>query len=192
MQTLLTLNCVRHNIIKQLPLLIMIFSFISSYGQTEIAKIFQKIEYVDGDFYKQLYDTIKLKKENIDIYFFRNHFYTPYYLPDRFIDKQYKNKTVSIWRDANAKKDYRSNWENTYTYDSLSRVTNYTYSGCIICSNMPYNYIVTYNSSGQVDVIKNTISEKDSYRFYYNNTGDLIQFEKYSSDLLETRIIVVR
>src|ERR1700680_2846949 len=95
---------VRHNTMKQLPLLIMTFSFISSYGQIKVVKIFQKTEYVSGDFYKRLYDTIKLKKENIDIYFFRNHFYIPYYLPDKFIDKRYKNKTVSIWRDANAKK----------------------------------------------------------------------------------------
>lgn len=79
------------------------------------------------------------------------------------------------------------NWENTYTFDSLGRVTTYTYSGCFVCSNLSYSYNVTYNAIGQVDRISNKIL-KDGFTFYYNPKGDIIRLEKYLLDKVETVI----
>jgi hypothetical protein len=93
-----------------------------------------------------------------------------------------------VWRDSKGKKDYQKNWENTYTYDSLGRVTSYTYSGCFVCSNLPYNYTVTYNSAGQVDRIFSTNNLKDGFKFSYNKKGDVIRLEKYLLNKLETVI----
>ena len=175
------------------PLLISILTFFSfsCLGQNGQVRIFKKTEYINGNFYRQLFDTITTNNKTLDVYFFNKNFYLPYYLPTTFIDKQHRNQNISIWRDPKAKKDYKQNWENTYTYDSLGHVTRYTYSGCFICSNMPYNYTVTYNSKEQVEQLINTIGTKDSFKFYYNAQGDIIKFEKYSSNMLEEEITLL-
>ena len=56
---------------------------------------------------------------------------------------------------------------------------------------MPYNYTVTYNSKEQVEQLINTIGTKDSFKFYYNAQGDIIKFEKYSSNMLEEEITLL-
>jgi hypothetical protein len=175
------------------PLLIAIATFFvfNSFAQTGQSKISRRTEYINGNLYRQISDTIKLTNECIDIYFFKRHFFSPYYLPEKFINRQYKNQRVSVWRKPNGKKDYQQNWENTYTYDSLGRVISYDYSGCFICSNLAYSYTVTYNSSGQVERIVNTTNLKDGFKFYYNNKGDVVKLEKYILDKLETEIVLV-
>jgi hypothetical protein len=160
-------------------------------AQTESLKIFKKTEYINGNFYRQTYDTLKLTNLAIDIFFFKKNFYIPYYLPDKFIDEKLNNKKISVWSDPKGKKDYKLNWENTYTYDSTGRLTNYTYSGCFACSAFPYNYKVIYNRKGQVEQLKNTINEKDSFKIYYSNKGDIIKLEKYLMDKLETELSAV-
>ena len=175
------------------PLLISILTFVlfSSYAQTGRTKIFKRTEYINGNIYRQLFDTIRVSNDRVDLYFYKNHFYIPYYLPDKFVNKRYKNKKVSVWANSKGKKDYKKNWENTYTYDGLNRVTSFTFSGCFICSSFPYNYAVTYNSKGQVDKIVNTINEKDSFKFYYNNEGYADKLEKYLFGKLETIIALI-
>lgn len=163
-----------------------------SYAQTESTKIFKKTEYINGNFYRELFDTINLVNEKIDIYFFKNHFYTPYYLPDKFVDKRYKNQKITIWRDPKGKKNHEKNWENTFIYDSLNRVINFTYSSCIICNSFPYNYTVIYNSNGQVYQIANSINEQDGFKFYYNSKDEVERFEKYLFKKLETLITLVK
>ena len=179
---------VRHNTMRPLIILITTIFSLGSSAQTGQVNVFYKTEYINGNFYRQTSDTISATNEPIDIYFFNRHFFSPYYLPEKFIDQRHKNKKISVWRDPKGKKDYQRNWENTYTYDSLGRVTNYTYSGCFICSNFPYNYTVTYNLVGQVDHIFDTSNSKDGFKFYYDNNGTVVKFEKYSGDKLETVI----
>ncbi len=175
------------------PYLIVIATLLafSSLAQTGQLKVFKTTQYINGNLHRETNDTIKIISEQIDIYFFNKHFYSPYYLPGKFLDKSRKNQTISVWRDPNSKKDYQQNWENTYTYDSSGRVTNYTFSGCFICSSFPYNYTVTYNSLGQVEQIFNSINSKDDFKFYYDNKGDIVKFEKYWYDKLETEIVMI-
>ena len=165
-------------------------AFVTS-AQTRQIKIFKKTVYINGSFYRQTDDTIKVGTEQADIYLFKRHFYIPYYLPERFVDKRYKGQMLSVWGDPTGKKDYQQNWENTYTYDSIGRVVQYTYSGCFICSDFSYNYTVAYNSLGQVERIFNSTNVKDSYVFYYNSKGEVVKLKKYSIDKLETEIVSV-
>jgi hypothetical protein len=176
---------------RQLLIAILTFICFGSSGQTEQTKIFKTIEYINGNFYRQSFDTVKISNEKIDIYFLKHHFYSPYYLPVKFIDKQYRNQKISIWGDPKGKKDYKLNYENTYAYDSLGRLINFTYSGCFVCSSFPYSYRVTYNSEGQVEQIFNLTNVKDGFKFYYNAKGDIVQFEKFLQDKLETVIALV-
>ena len=175
------------------PLLIAIFTVIwfSAFPQHGQIKVFKKTEFINGVYYRQLYDTVKIGNEKIDIYFLSLHFYSPYYLPVKFIDNQKKNQILSVWRYPKDKKSFEKNWENIYTYDSLGRVIKYSYSGCFICSNFPYDYSVTYNSNKQVTQIDETKFLKDSYKFYYDKKGDIVKFEKYIKDKVEIEITLV-
>ncbi len=168
------------------PLLILSLNSISA--QALQKKIFKRTIFINGNLYRELYDTIKTDKGNIDLYFLKKHFYSPYYLPDKFIDIQNRNKTISIWQDPKDKQDHIRNWEHVYTYDSLGRVIRYTYSSCIICSTLPYDYSVTYNSNDQVILIQETKNPITFLKFYYNSKGDIIKYEKYLGDVMELEI----
>lgn len=176
---------------RPLLIIIMTLSVVCSSTQTKQFKIFKTTEYINGNFYRKTRDTLKVASEKIDIYFFKRHFDSPYYLPEKFIDKRYRNQKISVWADPKHKKDYQRNWENSYTFDSLGRVTKYAYSGCMVCSSFPYIYTVTYNSDGQVERIFNTTNERDSFTFFYNDKGNIIKFEKYLFDKLETVIVLI-
>ena len=176
---------VRHNTMRHTLILILIFVFFNSYGQTGEIKYFKRT-----DSFREILDTIKLSNGKIDVSFFSEHFNTPYHLPN-LVDGKFKDQTDTIWGRPNAKKNYKENWNHTYTYDSYNRLTSYAYSGCRICSGLPYNYVVTYNAKGQVVNITNTINKRLSYDFYYNNKGDIIKCEEYFIDILMSTIILL-
>ena len=158
---------------------------------TEPIRIFKSTEFISGQVVHQKFDTIKVANYPIDIYFLKHNFFLPYDLPGAFINKLFKNQKVSIWADTTGKKDYLSNWENTYTYDYLGRVINYTYSSCTVCSSIPYNYVVKYNLNEQVTQIVSQ-SNGDSLKFYYSSQGDVIKFERYMQGELNTEISLVK
>lgn len=180
---------VMQHTMRYLLMAIIPFLAVHAVAQTETVKIFKKTEYSNGNFYRQSYDTIKVAQEPVDIYFFKKHFNFPYDLPGKFTDEALKNRTVSVWRNPNGKKEDKGNWENTYTYDRLGRVTNYTYSGCFLCSNLPYNYSVTYNKDGQIEALNETINNLQSFRFYYDAQGAIVKLEKYISGKLQTELV---
>jgi len=174
---------------RYLLMAIIPFLAVHAVAQTEEVKIFKKTEYRNGNFYRQRYDTVKVTQELVDVYFFRKHFNFPYDLPGKFTDEALKNRTVSVLRYPNASKDYKNNWEHTYTYDRLGRLTNYTYTGCFSCSNLPYNYSVTYNKKGQIEALNETINNLESFRFYYDAKGAIVKLEKYASGKLQTELV---
>ena len=165
---------------RQFPIVILIIISIGCLGQTNQLRVFETTEYMKGSPFMQKFDTVKAENRLIDIYFFKNHFHIPYYLPETLIDKQYKNQTISKWRDSTSEKDLKQNWENKYTYDNFGRIIKFTYSGCIICSNLPYNYNVTYNLKGQIEQITETLYSNESFRLHYNDRGGLVKIEQYS------------
>lgn len=174
---------------RYLLMAIITFLAVHAVAQTETVKIFRKTEYSNGNFYRQRCDTIKVAQEPVDVYFFKKHFNFPYYLPGKFTDEALKNRTISVLRNPNGKKDDKGNWENTYTYDSLGRVTNYTYSSCFLCSSLPYSYSVTYNKDGQIEALNETINNLESFRFYYDAKGAIVKLEKYIFGKLQTELV---
>ncbi|MDF7810818.1 hypothetical protein [Hymenobacter sp. YC55] len=159
---------------------------------TEILKIFKTTNYSFGRISTEVYDTIKSTQKNIDIYYFKKHFHRPYYLPNSLTSGHHKDTVITIWGNLKSTGLYDSNWTNTYTYDSLGHVANYAYSSCITCSSFAFNYIITYNSLGQVNTIKNTLGEQDSYVIHYSKTNDIKELNIYSSGELEASIAAIK
>lgn len=164
--------------------------FTTAFSQAEKKYVFKSTQY--KNFYSPppvvKIDTITSSSLRVNIAFYRKHFNNPYYLPKEFINENFKNQTISIWRDPDGAKDFKVNWENTYTYDSLGRITNYTFSGCLSCSDFPYNYSVKYNEKGQISQISNAINNKKIFKFYYNDKNDIIKLEIFWLDELTDKI----
>jgi hypothetical protein len=161
------------------------------YAQTGRGRVFKRTEYTNGIVYRQTIVGVNVENTPVDIYFLSKYFYSPYYLPEKFTDERYIGQIISSWSEPDSEENFQRNQKYTCTYDSIGRVINYTYSSCILCSNMPYNYSVTYNSKGQVALIVNGAGIS-RFKFSYNKKGDIIKFEKYSLDDLETEIALVR
>jgi|WetSurMetagenome_2_1015567.scaffolds.fasta_scaffold01793_7 hypothetical protein len=128
-------------------ILIILFNFSCKEGKDNG---FFKTTYFDseGKEYKAVIDTIPFC-DTLDLTFYRQHFFKPYYYPEKFIDKRYKNETQVVWADSTKEKKFYSNWTITYRYDSLSRVVEYEYSGCFICNQLPYTYIISYDNKNR-------------------------------------------
>ena len=149
-------------------------------------------EYNDKSVFRVTYDTVKNSNEKIDVYFYREHFYHPSYLPARFTDSHYKDTTLAFWHDNQAVKDTQNNWKNTYTFDSLSHIVTFSYSGCTTCSKMAYTYFVNYNETNQVIRISSLNSNQNSYSFDYNDAGEVKRLNCYISGRLTTVIELVK
>ncbi|ACU63753.1 hypothetical protein [Chitinophaga pinensis] len=159
------------------------------HAQTRKPQAFKKTtySYIYSELYQQTTDTIATEEEPIDIYFFCDHLKLPYRLPKKLTDKQYAGKTISD-NNPHAGSNVQSNWSNTYSYDSIGRLTNFSYSSCIACSSFPFSYAITYNGKGQIASIVNKLGLKERFEFQYNVAGDIIKLAKYSSELLEIEI----
>ncbi len=180
---------------KQLITFIFTLISLGLFGQSPAIshKIFKVTEYnIGGSVSREAFDTIPIDTQKINLAFYKLHFFIPHYLPQSFIDTTHKKVTITVWRDINEVKDFKDNWKHEYTYDSLSRVVRYSYSGCVICSDMAYNYYVTYNAYGEVAKITNFIGSHDSYQIQYNIKGDVIQLDYLRSGNPEKQIKLLK
>ena len=120
----------------------------------------------------------------LDFDFYKKHFFTPYHYPQQMIDSKYINDTITIWNDSTKIGDFNSNWSYTITYDSLSRVTSYRYSACMICSQLSYDYRFFYNQLGQVIKMTNNLNDNKVIEFKYDTDGNIVNVKEYrGSDL---------
>lgn len=175
---------------KILPI-VFVFSFHFVSGQSVSGRIFVQKNYVNGNFFKEVIDTVQVSDSKIDIFFFKKFFFSPYHIPERFINRNYRNQSISVWADPKGEKDYKKNWEYKYAYDSLGRIIKYSYSSCFICSQLPYSYIVKYNSLDLVEEIYSDTNTKEVFRFYYNVNGDIVRFQKFIFGVLDSVIEVL-
>ena len=166
---------------KTLYILILLTFGMNLYAQNS-EKEFVVTEFVNGNIYREKTEEIKINNESIDIAFMRKHFFIPYYFPQKFIDTKYKNESIVVWRNENKEKEYKTNWTNTFIYDSDSRIIEYSYSGCLICSNRPYKYKVSYDDKNRVIELENMISEKHKFEFNYNQNGEICELKVYTAD----------
>ena len=144
----------------------------------------------EGLEYKTVIDTIPFC-DTLDLTFYSKHFYKPYYYPEKFIDKRYKDETIVVWADSTKERKFYSNWTITYRYDSLSRVIEYAYSGCFICNQIPYTYIISYNKKNRPVRMENrptlgkpneNLKSKPSteeFVFLYDENDNIIRIQEY-------------
>mgnify|MGYP001177149147 CR=1 FL=1 len=122
----------------------------------------------------------------LDFDFYKKHFFTPYYYPRKMVDSNHKNETITIWNDSTKIGDFNTNWSFTITYDSLSRVTSYKYSACMICSQLPYDFHFFYNQLGQVVKMTNNLNDNKTIEFKYDTDGNIVNVKEYhGSDLMK-------
>lgn len=141
----------------------------------------------------------------LDINFYKKHFSVPYNVPSLLIDKRYSNTSSLTWNDTIKAKKYFDNWTYTKTFDSLSRVIKYEYSGCQLCSQMPYEYTFFYDDQNRVIKIENkndwsngskqneqskvsTSQPTEEIHFKYDSGDNIIQIKKWSYKILEQLI----
>ena len=169
------------------------------FGQDQAFAVFQSENFLNasGDVIVKK-DTFKLNGL-VDLDFYRKNFYIPYYYPKRFVHSRYKNQLVTVWKDSSAKKDYSTNWTYSFTYDEKSRVIAYSYSGCIICSQMPFIVSISYddqdrpiklemrtNDGKPVDQVKSEPHEK--FFLTYDSKGNISALEHFDHGILSQRI----
>lgn len=167
--------------------------------QTEKGKvIFKTTEYNhDKSISSIKYDTLIYNK-NCDIEFYRNSFYKPFYFPEKVIDTNYRNQTITIWRDTTKAHDDIANWSHTYVYDGKSRIVEYSYSCCMVCSNMPFHYYFSYDQNNRIIRMENKMmwpfdTEKskllnDVYSFSYDSDGNVNILRYFNNDILQLQI----
>jgi hypothetical protein len=184
------------NAMNRLVLLIITLYCANCYAQqTSIHnKVqFKIVEYINGNVYREkltTVDTVDLTKRKMDLYFLREHFNTPYYLPHQFINNKYKNETIVDTLNYRGDKNFSTIQIKTFKYDSLSRVVNYSDSSCPVCNYLSYEYKVTYNQRGQVEAIVSSANERKSYKIYYDSNGNIKQLDYLLFDKLDMQIIM--
>lgn len=139
--------------------------------------------------------------QKIDLKFYRENFHVPHFFPTEFINPKFKNETIAKWNNEEGEKDYNQNWTYTYTYDEYSRVVKYEYSGCHVCSQLPYEVQIKYDENNRpIELIEfykiskeQNSSNKDNptlkiYRIEYNEKDEVRKLLSIQSDDLIKRI----
>ena len=170
------------------------------FGQDRSKRVCFKTTYFaeDGLVFKTTLDTI-LVNQTLDIDFYNKHFNQPFYYPNPLINSQYKDTTIIVWRDTLNKKDFKTNWAYTTIYDNQSRAIKYIYSGCLICSQFPFNVKLFYDKTNRPiriekrygigykiakDKLVKSVDKgfpEDDYRIKYNLDGDIIQLRCFKN-----------
>ena len=165
--------------------LILFLTFVCvgiSYGQKSI---FRR-SYFSSDSIGYLTKTDTLETmESLTLDFYKKHFSIPYYFPKQFIDTGYRDTTVVVWENPSGEKDYKNNWTLSYTYNNLSRVIKYEYSGCLICSQLPYTIAIKYDEQNRPLKFESRIvslnerkTPDEEFEFTYDAKGDITQIKQ--------------
>lgn len=175
---------------------ILIFLFIFSQISRAQDRVFEVENFQHG---VKIFATRSDQK--IDLNFYREKFHIPSFFPSEFINPKFKNEAVVKWNNEEGEKDYNQNWTYTYTYDEYSRVVKYEYSGCYVCSQLPYEVQIKYDENNRpIELIEfykiskeQNSSNKDNltlkiYRIEYNEKDEVSKLLSIQSDDLIKRI----
>ena len=166
------------------------------FGQVSNKRVCFKTTYFteDGLVFKTTLDSF-LVNQTLDIEFYNKHFNQPYYYPSPFINSHYKDTAIAVWQDTSKEKDFKANWTYTTVYDNQSRAVSYIYSGCLICSQFPFNIKLVYDETNRpmriekrygigYEITKGKLLKSDdkgfpddTYLIKYNLDGDIIQLK---------------
>ena len=158
--------------------LIIIFVIFSSQIVNAQNRVFKIEKFSNNEITKTKIDTIKAE-QIIDLNFYRENFFKPYLFPSEFINSNYKNETVVKWNNENTEKDFMKNWTYTFTFDENSRVVKYEYSGCFVCSQLPYETLIIYDKNNRpIELIESYKTLKSIESFEENSTPNLSSLYK--------------
>jgi len=168
--------------------------------------------YLDGTSNLTKIKTIESPNSEINVYFFKEHFAQFYGLSNELINEKLKNQEITEWEFEDKPKKLLENWKETYKYDSSGKLFEYKYSGCTICSQLPWGYKLIYNQYN--DIIEQQIYflnqkvyiEKDGLRadyelndemeskikLSYDNNGNIIRMEKIGKNGIEELIELMK
>ncbi len=180
-----------YNKMKQLIPFILAFAGSCAQDQkTGNIIVVEESTWVSDIYHNTTRDTIALTSELVDLNFFKTHFSILFRLPDTLTQTQHKSSTRKVWGLQSNKTDFNSNWLDTYIYDDKGRLEYFSYSGCLICSQFPFEYDIHYKLTGEIDRISDSSSNK-IYLFYYeeNVIKKIEFFEKGKLCKTITRII---
>jgi hypothetical protein len=185
-------------------LFVIVLIFQIECAQKNVLKFKISTNYIDGVSHWQKEKTIEYSKSDVDIYFYQKYFSQFYGLPKALIKKQLKGQEIVEWAFENKSKETIENWIEFYKYDSKGKLIEYKYSGCTICSQMPWGFKLIYNSNDRVIeqqtfFLKSRFSlEKDSKIEYYLDSkiknrilltygteGGIRKLEKYGTNKIE-------
>lgn len=179
---------IREILMKNIITIILIF--ISNLVRSQDTLQFKVTTHIELDSQRTNSQTI-VHLGQLDFDFYKNHFYVPYYYPDQLTNIRYTNDTLTVWNNSTKINDFSSNWSYTIIYDSLSRVTSYLYSNCVICSQLPYDYHFYYNQLGQIIKMTNNLNDDEIIEFKYDVKGNIINIKVYQYAKLEKEIELI-
>ncbi|MFA7615217.1 MAG: hypothetical protein WCY16_01380 [Weeksellaceae bacterium] len=174
--------------------ILLLFLLVLISGKSNSQQIF-KIETFNNNSANTKFDTIAVSQK-IDLFFYRKHFQIPYFFSEKLIDSNHENETVVKWNSDDFEKDYHKNWTHSYTYDEFSRVIKYEYSGCFVCSQLPYQVEIKYDTQNQPVELIQSYKTIDSpsfihYKIEYNSNHYIKSLEKFENTILTKKIELV-
>lgn len=135
--------------------------------------------------------TIETAERKTDLLFYTKHFDCPYNIPPKFTDEKFKSATDTVRGNHDAAKKSGKNPYWTYTYNRASKLIHYTFSGCIVCNNMPYSMDVLYDKQGRVTDLQNASFTKTDFKIHYAADGSIKQIDKLTLGKPDSQIIRV-
>jgi len=132
---------------KQTILIILTFFLLSWLNKSNDTKHIIKTTYHYTNSIKDtvIYDTISYS-EPLTLDFYKKHYYTPYYYPNNFVNNKFSDTTINMFATKELENNIKTSVIHSYTYDSLSRVTEYNYTDCIVCAQAPHNMTIKYDT----------------------------------------------
>ncbi|QTV05062.1 hypothetical protein [Faecalibacter bovis] len=186
--------------------LIIIFLTISSQIVNAQNRVFKIEKFSNNEIKETKIDTINAK-QIIDLNFYRKNFSKPYLFPTEFTNLKYKNEVVVNWNSEKTEKDFKQNWTYTFTFDENSRVVKYEYSGCLVCSQLPYETLIKYDKNKRpieliesYKTLKSVESSKNNslhnltskvYKIEYNERNEVRTLLLYNSEYLIEKIELI-
>lgn len=188
-------------------LLVIIFLTILSQIVNAQSRVFKIEKFRNNKITETKIDTINAD-QIIDLNFYRKNFFKPYFIPNEFIKTNHKNEVVVKWNNQKADKDFKKNWTYTFTFDENSRVVKYEYSGCFVCSQLPYEtrikydrnnrpieFIESYKEIKPLELSENDPKQNIPYKIFqieYNDNNEVIALNFYKSNTLIEKIKLLK
>ena len=158
------------------------------FGQSNNKLVVFKHTYFDFDNKASSSENKALKVDKkLDFEFYKKHFNRPYHFPKNFINPNFINQTIEVWNDSTKPKDIKTNWTYTYSYDSLSRLSFYSYSSCFICGQQAFNIRITYDKINRPirfsirHSFQKNLPESERFEFTYDRDDNFIQLKHFSA-----------